>query len=370
MSGATERGRLSDEEENRLEQEHFAAVMASFRYYRQHAYARLDRSLTSYHRLPPRHQALVPGFLAHTASLRAAVDSNAELAARFADCSPFGEPQDGDNVPHAARPEAERPREMDMDKVYTTLKQLVRDWAAEGRAERDQCYGPVLAELARLFPSGTERAAVRVCVPGAGLARLVFEVARLGFEAQGNEWSVHMLLASHVVLNSQPGTLHTPVYPWAHIFTNNYAAADQLQRCLIPDTDPYDLPETAKFSMAAGDFLEIYSGPEWDCVATCFFIDTARIVIDYIEKIYEILRPGGYWINFGPLLYHFDDNMEAPSIELPFDQVREIITAAGFEMLAEDYPRPCGYISNPRSMYQMSYNCVFFTARKPLDAAA
>ncbi len=32
----------------------------------------------------------------------------------------------------------------------------------------------------------------------------------------------------------------------------------------------------------------------------------------------------------------------------------------------EDYPLPSGYIANQRSMFQMSYNCVFMTARKPV----
>lgn len=32
-----------------------------------------------------------------------------------------------------------RPSQFDMDKVYTTLKQFVRDWSAEGAPERDKC---------------------------------------------------------------------------------------------------------------------------------------------------------------------------------------------------------------------------------------
>ena len=40
-----------------------------------------------------------------------------------------------------------------------------------------------------------------------------------------------------------------------------------------------------KFSMATGDFVEIYghdpeSQGQWDCVVTCFFIDTAPVVIE------------------------------------------------------------------------------------------
>ena len=37
----------------------------------------------------------------------------------------------------------------------------------------------------------------------------------------------------------------------------------------------------------------------WDCVATVFFIDTAHNIVEYIETIWNILKPGGYWVNFG-----------------------------------------------------------------------
>jgi carnosine N-methyltransferase len=66
---------------------------------------------------------------------------------------------------------------------------------------------------------------------------------------------------------------------------------------------------------------------------TCFFIDTAHSVIDYIEKIWEIMKPGGYWINFGPLLYHFSDAANEKSIELNYDQIREVMTRVGFKFL-------------------------------------
>ena len=38
---------------------------------------------------------------------------------------------------------------------------------------------------------------------------------------------------------------------------------------------------------------------DWDCVATCFFIDTAHNIIEYVERLWKILKPGGAWINFG-----------------------------------------------------------------------
>ncbi len=38
-----------------------------------------------------------------------------------------------------------------MDKVRTTLRQFVRDWAAEGKPERDGAYTPILEALEASF---------------------------------------------------------------------------------------------------------------------------------------------------------------------------------------------------------------------------
>ena len=42
---------------------------------------------------------------------------------------------------------------------------------------------------------------ISVLVPGAGLGRLAFEVALLGFKVQGNEFSLHMLITSNFIIN-------------------------------------------------------------------------------------------------------------------------------------------------------------------------
>lgn len=56
-------------------------------------------------------------------------------------------------------------------------------------------------------------------------------------------------------------------------------------------------------SMVAGEFLEVYDLPSehgrWDAVVTCFFLDTAPDPVAYINLVYRLLRPGGWWINFG-----------------------------------------------------------------------
>ena len=47
-----------------------------------------------------------------------------------------------------------------------------------------------------------ENKRVKILVPGAGLGRLVFEFASMGYASQGNEFSYFMLIASDLMLNN------------------------------------------------------------------------------------------------------------------------------------------------------------------------
>lgn len=40
-------------------------------------------------------------------------------------------------------------------------------------------------------------------------------------------------------------------------------------------------------------------------LSVCLCVDTAPNIVEYIETIYKLLKPGGVWINLGPLLYHW-----------------------------------------------------------------
>ena len=49
-----------------------------------------------------------------------------------------------------------RPTDFDMDKLRSTLKQFVRDWAEEGKVERDLCYEPMKEALLKHFETFPE----------------------------------------------------------------------------------------------------------------------------------------------------------------------------------------------------------------------
>ncbi|KAK3094979.1 hypothetical protein FSP39_008676 [Pinctada imbricata] len=259
------------------------------------------------------------------------------------------------------------PTNFDMDKIKTTLKQFVRDWSDVGEEERKTCYNPVIAEVKDRFPLETrDPSTVSILVPGAGLGRLAYEFAKIGYSCQGNEWSLFMLFASNFVLNKCREVNSFTLYPWVHQWTNNKYTEDQTQPITFPDVNPSDLPLNSNFSMAAGDFLEVYQEAEsFDCIATVFFIDTAHNVILYLETIHKILKPGGCWINLGPLLYHYADVENETSIELSYEDLIEVVKKVGFEIEKEETNLRTTYTQSPHSMLQYEYHSVFFVAKKP-----
>lgn len=189
-----------------------------------------------------------------------------------------------------------------------------------------------------------ERGRIQILVPGAGLGRLAFEYAAQGYSCQGNEFSFYMLLASHYILNKSSRIAQHTIYPFVHSSSNWRSAQDMLRPIRIPDVLPSSLPQTSEFSMVAGEFCEVYSKPDekqaWQVVATCFFIDTAKNVIRYLETMNHLLPVGGHWINAGPLLWHFENSGNSKnggsgdslSIELTLDELMELLPKLGFEL--------------------------------------
>ncbi|KAJ1263605.1 hypothetical protein BS78_09G198600 [Paspalum vaginatum] len=259
---------------------------------------------------------------------------------------------------------------IDVDKVRCIIRNIVRDWGEEGQKERDECYKPILEELNRLFPNRSNQRPPSCLVPGAGLGRLALEISSMGFVSQGNEFSYYMLICSSFILNHTQEANEWTIYPWIHSNCNSLSDNDQLRPVSFPDIHPSSAGITEGFSMCAGDFVEVYSEESqesaWDAVVTCFFLDTAHNIVEYIEIISKILKDGGVWINLGPLLYHFADSYgpdDDMSIELSLEDVKKVAYHYGFMMEVEKMIETT-YTSNLKAMMQNRYRAVFWTMRK------
>uniref|UniRef100_A0A7S2VE53 carnosine N-methyltransferase n=1 Tax=Entomoneis paludosa TaxID=265537 RepID=A0A7S2VE53_9STRA len=146
-----------------------------------------------------------------------------------------------------------------ISKVSSVLKSLARDWSAEGKAERDMAYAPILELVQRYLPipstqqppkassstnGPTPTATVpRLCIPGAGVGRLACELAAKGYAVQGNEFSLYMLLASDFILNGGLASPQHPmqISPYLLESRNVHSAADPLRSVAIPGVDPFEM---------------------------------------------------------------------------------------------------------------------------------
>ncbi|KAE8554102.1 hypothetical protein EYB25_002640 [Talaromyces marneffei] len=409
---------FADEEERRV----LFAAFDSFRLYRRTAHLNTThRRRQSFYALPSAHWQMLsepPFSLLDTFNqVDDAIDANADIADEIlaAGLQSFGlssAPNTNDSDPeqtawHGTATSA------DVGKAHSTIRQFYRDWSEEGRREREVCYDPVLAVLNQSFEeSSRPRSDYRVLVPGAGLGRLVFDLCAVGYAAEGNEISYHQLLASSWVLNHSRGAKQHALYPFAVHFSNILSRKQQLQKIMIPDVHPASAMSLARnedgstsfggMSMSAADFIALYSSESqrhaFDAVATVFFIDTSPNLIRYIETIKNCLKPGGLWINVGPLLWHFENEKrrttadnehgtesaldgdehalvashndgigEPGNVELSEEEVFHLVQRMGFTIETQQAPeeRPyCGYIQDPESMLQNLYRPSIWVARK------
>lgn len=255
------------------------------------------------------------------------------------------------------------------DRIKTTLKQIMRDWSALGADERDAAYGPVLAALEASFEPD-KRAGVKVLVPGCGLGRLVWECFSAGFDVEGNEFSLYMLMVSSFILNScadcGPNQFQYRVFPFIHERDNVLDWADVEREVKFPDVIIHNTRnEGGAMNMAMGEFLHVYREPnQFDAILSVFFIDTAHNIADYIEQFHRIMKPGAKWINNGPLLYHFAEISGEESVELSWTEVKHIIERVGFTIEEERLERGLVYTQNPARLMHNTYSTVFFVARR------
>lgn len=305
----------------------------------------------------------------------------------------------------------------DLNHLLGLMSQYVREWSSDGKEERDISFGRILKAAEKYFPDVDSRPNVEVLVPGAGLGRLLVEFVRRGFRTQGNEISYHMLLNSNFILNNTYCENNFVLCPFIHKSSNVDKRNYQCRQVYFPDFNPSEISEIRNeyplipvedlMSMVAGGFTDLY-GPlnknkisdlvtddpiamefrkenkdKFKIIATCYFLDTATNIIDYLKTIRHCLHDDGFWINFGPLLWHFenDDNVynvktkdpegnikEVPTplkgLELSREDIIDLVKSLGFEFVEHESGIESSYGCDSRSLGNWKYKCEYWVCRK------
>lgn len=348
--------------ERNIEIQHFYAVVRSFECYQEFQKRRFDQKYRDWRALPKKYKDLIPNMEHKFKYIDFCIEENQLFLLKCIAPHILTKIMGSESKEHN-RPEC--PKKTDLDKVKSTLQQCLRDWAIEGEIERQMCYGPILDTLKNYYPDLNQRKSVKILNPGCGLGRLTWEIARMGFLSQGNEFSYHMILASNIILNHTKEKEEFEIFPYITTVKNVWRFRDQCGKYAIPDVYPRILKNNGdNFTMVAGNFLDVYKKiGEWDVVVTCFFIDTAKNIMEYLTHLKKIIPEGGYWINIGPLLYHYEELNEV-GVELTYEELRAIIPSFGFKFIEEKQGLSTTYSQNELSMFQMIYNTAFFVCKR------
>ncbi|GCE99112.1 hypothetical protein ZYGM_001729 [Zygosaccharomyces mellis] len=314
------------------------------------------RSLSEYQK------ELIPWYGDYLEDLKRAIECNAAFlqeVVQFAQ-SMMGISSDVNEWPTPSR--------TDMEKTVSMISQVYREWSHESKNERSLATDRILKGLQTYEEQNViGKDGIKILIPGAGTGRLMADLVIQGYYCESNEFSYHMLIMSMYILNGGLKEKQKEIYPFIHTFSHWKSRNDQLQSIFIPDFNIHEiLAQNNRMAMSSGSFIDCYGSNDrikasntysaspsmkltraqmesaFDVVITNFFIDTASNIIDYLYSISHVLIPGGIWINFGPLLYHFecDDQVEDTFEVDPFtgekSNVHEDVPLKGLELTAEE----------------------------------
>lgn len=185
-----------------------------------------------------------------------------------------------------------------------------------------------------------------------------------------NEWSMYMNILYRLLETLDTAEAQS-LYPFVDSWSHHISKSDMQRAINFPDAAIR--PEA--ILLIEGDFTTVLADrtATFDIVVTYFFIDTARNLMSYLETILRVLKPGGIWINYGPLLYG-----SAPFVQLTLEDILSIVEEMGF--LFEPTSDVCGTLTFPEkpvrgqqaiygfdelAMTRNAYQAQVWVARKP-----
>jgi uncharacterized protein YbaR (Trm112 family) len=231
--------------------------------------------------------------------------------------------------------------------ILECYEHLFRDWVW-GERENEL----VLSLVKPLLPE----ALARVAVYGAGAGRLAADVHGSCLPGRTLALDVNPLpfLVVDRVLAGETVTL--PEFPVDPTSDDLVVVARSLTR---------PVPVRDGLSLVFADALRppIPAG-SLDAVVTSWFIDAARTDLrQTAAAINRVLRPGGLWVNLGPLRFH-----SILSRAYTIEEVLEIVAAGAFELTMHDR-HDLPYFDSPISGSRRTDTVFRFAARKSGEAA-
>jgi hypothetical protein len=258
------------------------------------------------------------------------------------------EPMDAGADEMAASAIPSRPEPSAQPLILECYEHVFRDWAWGDR----EC-ALALDFVKPLVPSGLDR----VAIYGAGAGRLAADVHQACGPADTVALDVNPLpfLVADKLLGGD--AIDLPEFPVDPNSDDVAVVARHLERPFAPrDGLSFVFADALRPPIPAGSL---------DAVVTSWFIDVTRVDLrQTAAAINRVLRPGGLWVNLGPLRFQ-----AVLSRAYSIDEVLEIVASSAFELQSHDRQQ-LPYFHSPVSGSHRTDLVFRFAARKTGEAAA
>eukprot|EP00440_Ansanella_granifera_P003934 gb/GFBE01004271.1/.p1 GENE.gb/GFBE01004271.1/~~gb/GFBE01004271.1/.p1 ORF type:complete len:367 (+),score=82.42 gb/GFBE01004271.1/:1-1101(+) len=252
--------------------------------------------------------------------------------------------------------------------IQHILVSMMRDWTDGSVTIRDLVLDPVLNRLVRVVRTTKKEQAsqARIWVPSCGMGRLAVELATsLSCSVVASDESVAMLSCLSRFLTC--GRLH--LHPAAGCVSAGMDGPEGRAR-KYEISLPTKMRNALKVSSGGSVELQLRSiscasrkEEEFDAIGTLFALSKVIDMPSVVSSIARALKPGGVWVNCGPLQAH-------PSSEVvgfTFEELVAVAEAKGFQVLEDQRFEHVDYV--PREAAAGSrdvYDVQLFVAKKPL----
>ncbi|OHE92548.1 hypothetical protein CORC01_12127 [Colletotrichum orchidophilum] len=325
-----------------------AHAINSFEQYPSLAERVLQRKHVRYAKQTPAQKAIGDklGYPAHFDKARQGIDVNARLTGQIA--------QIAREYYHTGPRALEDEENAEFGLVDLAFSHLSRDWSAQGTKERQTVFPPVLAGLEQHF--GGNGQGNKVLVPGSGMGRLASDIADLGYDVTANDLDFSSILTYHLLTNHTSSLHQHTMHPFVTKWTHQANPSSRYSALTVPDHWP-----NKAVKLVEGDFLDVFpQDGQFDAVVTLFFIDIGDNVVDFLTNIHRLLKPGGAWINLGPLKYG-----SHTALQLSAEEVLHLADLIGFDVDHSSRKSVNSlYADQPDTLLKFTYVAQFWTATK------
>lgn len=242
-----------------------------------------------------------------------------------------------------------------LPKQYTLSEGLAffhRDWcgSATAEAEIETIVGTVHEQIERYADDADS-----VLVPGAGAGRFACELGTIYDRCFAFDFSLHMVRIFYDIV-AKGLKLHRVNFRSNVVRTQDVIAEFDLR----VDERLRSPIDAGKLSYFVGNALDVpLPGNSLSAVACLYFIDIVPVREQMLE-IRRMLKPGGLFINFGPLRYMRGDvaNM------LSGEEIMDLYRNSGFDILAHDVVPNSQLLAAPVITSVHSDNFMFVARKK------